>query len=120
MNYIQVLADASSVIGTVTNPMNASYGSYNTGIIALLTNVLRLIFSVTGAFAFFNIIIAGYQYMTAAGDAKALTAAWARIWQSLIGLVILIGSFVLAALFGYLIFGDPGFMLNPKIYGPGN
>src|SRR4030066_2369331 len=97
MNYTHILADASTVVGSVTNPMNASYGSYNTGVIALLTNILRLIFSVAGMLAFFNLIIAGFQYMTAAGDAKALTAAWARIWQSLVGLIILVGSFVLAA-----------------------
>lgn len=88
------------------------------GIILLFTNVIRIVFVVAGVWAFINFIIAGFQYMTAAGDTKALNAAWARIWQSLVGLILIVGSFALAGLFGYLIFGDAGFILNPKIYGP--
>jgi len=37
--------------------------------------------------------------MTAAGDSKALGAAWNRIWNSLLGLVVVVGSFALAELF---------------------
>lgn len=110
----------SNPFGTITNPL-PKYGSAlgaSGGLILFFTNILRLVFVVAGILAFLNFILAGFQYMTAAGDAKALSAAWARIWQSLLGLVILAGSFALAALFGYLIFGDAGFILNPKIYGP--
>jgi hypothetical protein len=114
--------EASDIVGTVTNPLANSYGSFNQpggGIIGLLTNILRLIFVVAGIYALFNFIIAGYQYMTAGGDAKALTAAWSRIWQTLVGLIIIVGSFVLAVLFGALFFGDATFILRPMIYGPG-
>lgn len=112
---------AQDIIGNIKNPLESSYGTFNEpgkGLILLFTNLLRLIFVVAGIFAFINIIIAGFQYMSAAGDSKALTAAWARIWQTLIGLVIIVVSFALAALFGYLIFGDPGYILRPSIYGP--
>lgn len=112
----------ADVFGTVPNPYTGPYaytiGSGQGGIILFITNILRLVFVVAGVFAFFNLIVAGFQYMSAGGDSKALGAAWARIWQSLIGLVIIVGSFALAALFGYLIFGDAGFILNPQIYGP--
>lgn len=113
-----LLADASSVIGTVTNPLAGSYGSVNAGLIPFFTNLLRLVFVGAGIYTFFNLITAGFQYMSAGGDVKALTAAWARIWQTLVGLLIIVGSFALASLFGYLFFGDAGFILNPKIYGP--
>ena len=56
--------------------------------------------------------------MTAAGDSKALSAAWNRIVQSMLGLVIIVSSFALTALVSQLIFGDPTIILNPKIYGP--
>jgi hydrogenase-4 membrane subunit HyfE len=114
-------AFAAEIVGTITNPLT-KYGNYNetgAGIIGLFTNVLRLVFVGAGIYALINFIIAGYQYMTAGGDAKALSAAWARIWQTLLGLVIIVGSFALAALFGYIIFGDAGFILRPSIYGPG-
>jgi hypothetical protein len=115
-------AFAAEIVGTITNPLAKTYGSYDAqgaGIIGLFTNILRLVFVIAGIYALINFIIAGYQYMTAAGDTKALTAAFSRIWQTLLGLVIIVGSFALAALFGYLIFGDAGFILRPSIYGPG-
>ncbi|MBI4065071.1 hypothetical protein HY409_01750 [Candidatus Gottesmanbacteria bacterium] len=121
----QVFAQASGVVGSVKNDLLPSVyqspfstGSVQGGLILFLTNILRLVFVGASIYAFFNLIIAGFQYMTAGGDVKLLGQAWARIWQTLLGLLIIAGSFALAALFGYLIFGDAGFILNPKIYGP--
>lgn len=110
---------AQNTFGQITLPSEFKYGSYQTGLVNFFTNILRLIFVVAGIYAFINLIIAGFEYMTAAGDAKKLSAAWARIWQSLLGLVIIVGSFALAALFGQIIFGDAMFILRPTIYGPG-
>lgn len=106
----------SDIIGQVDNPI--IYGSLGPGVTQFFTNILRLVFVGAGIYAFLNLIVAGFQYMTAGGDAKALTAAWNRIWQTLLGLVIIVGSFALAALFGYLVFGRADFILNPKVYGP--
>lgn len=114
-----------NIIGTIKNPLPAVYqnlggsSSGPGGLILFFSNVLRLVFVFAGIYAFFNFLIAGFQYMSAGGDSKALEGAWARIWQSLWGLVIVVGSFALAALFGQLIFGNPTFILNPVIYGPG-
>lgn len=88
------------------------------GLILFLTNVLQLIFVVGGLLAFFNLIVAGFQYMMAGGDSKALTAAWSRIWQSLLGLIIIVGSFTIITLASYIFFGDAQFILKPKLYGP--
>lgn len=113
--------DPNNPFGTVTNPL-PKYGGVEAarggGLVLLFTNILRLVFVLAGAYAFINLIIAGFQYMNAGGDVKQLNAAWARIWQSLLGLAIIVGSFALAALFGYLIFGDATYILNPQIYGP--
>jgi hypothetical protein len=118
----KIHAAGSDIVGNINNPLlGSSYGNIDKqggGLALLITNVLRLFFVVAGMLAFFNFILAGFQYMTAAGDSKALQKAWDRIWQSLLGLVIIAVSFVLAALFGYLIFGDPLFMLRPQIFGP--
>lgn len=121
----KVFAAAGDIVGEVKNDLLPSVyrnpfgsGGGQGGLILFFTNVLRLVFVGAGIYAFVNFIVAGFQYMTAAGDTKALGLAWARIWQTLLGLVILAGSFALAALFGYLVFGDASFILNPKIYGP--
>lgn len=118
------MANSTDIIGTITNPLPRAYqgvtAAQGGGLILFLTNILRVAFIVAGMYAFINLILAGYQYMSAGGDAKKIEAAWGRIWQSLMGLILVVGSFALAALFGYLLFGDAGFILNPKIYGPGN
>jgi len=115
--FAQTPPDYSSIIGTITPP-ETKYGTVTQGFVPLLSNILRLVFVGAGIFAFINLILAGFQYMSAGGDSKQLTAAWAKIWQSLVGLVIIVGSFAIAALIGGIIFGDPMYILNPQIYGP--
>lgn len=113
------ISPLNQIIGSITNPLEQTYGGLAAGgLINLLTNVLRLVFVAAGIYAFLNFIVAGYQFMSAGGDAKAVAAAWSRIWQTLLGLIIIVSSFALASLFGYLIFGRPDFILNPVIYGP--
>lgn len=116
----KIFAANDNIIGNITNPLPASYKNAVTGggLILFLSNVLRLVFVGAGIFAFINFIIAGFQYMSAAGDAKALSAAWDRIWQSLVGLVIIVGSFAMAALVGQVFFGNVNAILTPSIYGP--
>lgn len=114
---------AEDIIGTVTNPLPAQYKNIigagsGGGLIFFLSNILRLVFVIAGIFAFFNFIIAGFQYMNAGGDAKSVSAAWERIWQSLLGLAIIVGSFAIAALMGQVFFGDVTAILSPSIYGP--
>lgn len=113
----KVLAQANDIVGTITNPLPGKYAQIS-GITVFFTNVLRLVFLAAGVYALLNFIVAGYMYMSAGGDTKYLGLAWARIWQTLLGLAILVSSFAMAALFGFLMFGDAGYILNPVIYGP--
>lgn len=89
-----------------------------TGIGLLLSSILKLLVVLAGIYALIQLILAGFGFISAGGDPKSIESAWAKIWQSLTGLVIVAGSFVLAAIFGYLIFGDASAILNPKIYTP--
>jgi len=116
------MAVDTSLIGTIANPMPSGYKNLtgaNGGLILFFTNILRLVFIVAGIYAFVNFILAGFQFMTAAGDSKAIGAASSRIWFSLLGLVVVVGSFALAALISQLVFGDASFILSPTLYGPG-
>jgi hypothetical protein len=121
MNILAQNTDLEKVVGTIKNPLPTVYQnaiSTNGGVMLFLSNVLRLVFVVAGIYAFLNFIIAGFQYMGAAGDSKALASAWNRIWQSFVGLIVIIASFALAALIGQLFFGNPLYILNPSITGP--
>lgn len=109
--------DLSNFVGTVQNPL--PYTSVaNGGLTLFLTNILRFVFVIAGIYAFINLILAGFGYMSAGGDSKAMSKAWDKIWQTLLGLAIIAGSFVIAAVIGYIIFNDPMFMLKLTVYGP--
>ena len=107
------------VIGTIPNPLENLgdvFGSQGTGgLILMINNTLRLVFIAAGMYAFINILIAGGKYMTAGGDAAQIEECWAKIWQSFVGLIIMIGAFAFAVLIGQLFFGDAGALLNPSI-----
>lgn len=108
------------IIGQVTPPaFVGEYGSLTGGgLIKFFNNIIRLLIMIGGLWAFLNLILAGYGFLGAGEDPKKMGAAWAKISQSMIGLLFILGSFVLAAIFSYLLFGDPRAILNPKLYGP--
>ncbi len=109
--------EPTSIFGTVAPPIGG-YSSTIEGLTQLITNILSLAFLGAGVWAFLNFIIAGYSFLSASGDPKKITAAWERIWQSIVGLVVIVASFILAAIVGWLVFGDPLYILKPKIFGP--
>ncbi len=120
LNFLVDKVYAETVVGRVQvpAPFNAYGGIENVGL--FISNILRILFVIGGILALFSFVIAGFEYITAAGDAKKLASAWDRIWQSLLGLIILVGSFAIISFFGYLIFGDAGFIFNPQVFGPGD
>ncbi len=81
----------------------------------LLQTIIWILIIGAGIYALFNLVLAGYAFMSAGDDSKKVAGAWAKIWQTMLGLAVAAGAFVLAAIFGQLIFGDPTFILRPKI-----
>ncbi len=106
--------------GTINQPEpTQNFGTVEGG---ALGTVLQLAFNVliviAGIYALFNFILAGYSFLAAGDDPKMVQTAWAKIYQSVIGLLIAGGSLVLAAIFGQIIFGDATFLINPSIPTP--
>lgn len=121
MNQSVLLAAVEDIIGKVVPPPGVNvYGEIQKGgLVNFLNNLLKLLIVVAGLYALINLIFAGYQFISAGGDPKNVEKAWSKIWQSLLGLFIVAASFALAGIIGWLIFGDPGAILAPRIYGPG-
>ena len=107
--------------GSIKNPL--SWGSNlppGGGLIMLLNNVLRIFFVVAGIYTFIKIMLAGFKFITAGANPEKMSEAQNSIWQSLIGLIIVLSSIAVAALIGQVMFGNWQAILNPRIYGPNN
>lgn len=103
------------IFGTITNP--TIFRSANgQGLFTFLSNILKLTGVAGGIYLIVQIIMAGFDYINASGDAKKTELAWAKIWQSLLGLVIISSAFIIAGVVGRFTGID---ILNPKVTGPG-
>lgn len=107
---------AQNPFGSITAP-NAAFNrdTPQASIGNLIQTVIWILIIGAGIYALINLVLAGYSFMSAGDDAKKVAGAWAMIWQTMLGLAIAAGAFVLAAIFGQLIFGNPMFILNPTI-----
>ncbi len=118
---MQNLLAQDNKFGTVALPdgLSAGFGS-DPGVAfgKLIQFGLRALVVGAGIYALFNLVLAGYSFMSAGDDSKKVASAWSQISQTLIGLAFSAGAFVLAALFGQLIFRDPMFLLKPVIPTP--
>lgn len=110
-----------SLFGEIAPPKGIieRYGTVETGAIGGFINViLKTMVVGAGIFAVFNLVGAGYAFMSAGDDPKKVAGAWQKIWQTLLGLAFAAGAFMLAAIFGKIIFGDWGALLTPVIPTP--
>lgn len=84
-----------------------------------LNNIIKTLIVIAGIYSLFNFVLAGYGFLSANSDPKKIEQAWAKISQTIIGLAFTAGAFVIAALVGQIIFGDPTALLKIKLFGPG-
>lgn len=104
------------IFGNIESPVDNAY--FNTeggeGIFILISDILKLAGYAAGIFFLVQMILAGYAYISANGDPKKTEAAWNKIWQSLIGIIIVASAFIIASVIGLFLNID---ILNPTLYG---
>ncbi len=111
----------ASVFGGINNPLpSTSYGSVNTGLPLFISNVVKVIFAAAGLFAFFNLMYAGFTYITSNGDQKKIEQAISSINMSLIGLIVMVAAAAITGVVSFLLFGSATAILQPSITGPGS
>ncbi|MEP7167332.1 MAG: hypothetical protein ABI758_05105 [Candidatus Woesebacteria bacterium] len=116
-----IILPVLQIFGTVSPPpgvaiFNAQAGGPDgIGIVIFASNLIKVITIIAGLFGLFNIIGAGYTYLNSAGNAKATEQAMQQLSYSLIGLILIVGSFAITAIISFLLFGDATFILNPVI-----
>lgn len=114
-----------SIFGNIQNPLGGTfteaggYSSVQGGLGLLITNLIKLTTIGAGIWFLVNLLVAGTMYIGSNGEAEKITIAWAKIWQSLIGLLIIVSSLTLTAIISKVFFGSYSTILNPVIYGPG-
>jgi len=83
------------------------------GLFALISNFFKIAGAIAGLFFLVQIISAGFSYMSANGDPKKTEAAWTKIWQSLIGIIIIASAFIISSVIGLFLNID---ILNPFVW----
>lgn len=105
-----------SPFGSVTTPYNnPSFAAGPGGMIIFVSNLLKIVFVVGGLLAFIQLVLAGLQFIQSGGDSKQLEQAKDKIIWSIIGIIIMVASFIIAAILSKLTGLD---ILNPIIYTP--
>lgn len=109
------------IFGVIKPPAGISrFGTNPTqGIGKIIQLSFNLLIVAGGIYAVLNFILAGYAFLSAGDNPKGVETAWAKIYQTIIGLVFLVGSFLLAAVVGLLVYGRADALLNPTLTVPG-
>lgn len=111
------------MFGEVKNPLaNWGWGGIanaQKGPLNLLSNTFQLLAVVAGIYALINMIMAGFKFISSNGDSSKVEEAQKQMYMSLMGLIVIVISFSVAAILGKLLFGNPSFIFKPVIYGPG-
>lgn len=112
----------AAIVGDIIPPqgvarynLSVSQGGGSIGILLFISNVLKFFAVICGLLVFFNILYAGYGYIVGAGKTDVHAKVRERLTWSLLGLLLLVAAYLIAALIGLLIFGNPTFLLNPDL-----
>lgn len=109
------------VIGKVNPPafLGQRFSSIEQGGLGQLLNLFFNILIVAGGiYALFNFILAGYAFLGAGDNPDKVSAAWRKIYQTIIGLLFIVSAFVLGGIVGLLLYKDPMALLKPSIPTP--
>lgn len=109
-----------SIFGTVEPPPGVSdYDDVEAGgLTNFISNIIRLLIVGAGVYVIFNIITAGYDFMSAGDDPKKLAGARDKITKSLLGLLVTAGALVIVAIISRIFFGDFFYLLRLRVFGP--
>lgn len=112
-------ANDTDIVGTIDTPPGV--GNYqdasgaDIGIIYFISVLINVFAVVAGVWVIFNVILAGYIYLTSSGDSGNHEKARTQITNSVIGLLLIVMSYTIGGLIGLIFFGDASFILRPEL-----
>lgn len=73
----------------------------NDYVAGFVRNGISLLITVAFIVMFIWTILAGFKFITAGGDSKAVSAAWSQIYFGIIGMLVVVGSYAIISLVEY-------------------
>lgn len=80
-----------------------------------ISAMIRFLVVIAGIFTLWQFLTGGLGYITSGGDKGKLTEAQNKITMSLVGMVIIAGSFIIIAIISQVLFGSFTAILAPKL-----
>ena len=121
-----VFAQEDDPIGTIMKPeavqtfdTSGGIGEGDIGILFFVSRLFTYITILAGVWAFANLLLAGYTYITSSGNAQTHTKVRDKLTMSILGLILIVTVYTVGALLGTIFFGDATYFINPTIEGPG-
>lgn len=109
-------------LGTLDKPPGVEQWTDSSGlgvdespILFFASKIIDIIAIIAGIWAFLNIVVAGYTYITSQGNAAANEKVRNLLTQSAIGILIIVLAYTAGGLLGLIFFGDASFILEPTI-----
>jgi len=99
----------SAIIGGVEPPaavanINLASGS-EIGLIFFASRAITFINIVAGIIVMINFVIAGFTYVSSAGNSSEMSKINEKLMWSVIGILVIVGSYTIAAIFGLIFYG---------------
>jgi hypothetical protein len=89
--------------------VSTAIGEISTDPPEFIKKIFTVVLGLAGGIALIMIIIAGYKFMTSAGNPEALKGATEQLTSAIVGLLFIILSFVILQIIGVDILKIPGF-----------
>ena len=88
-------------IGTINPPpgtIPVASGDPSNLVASIIRNGIWLMIITAFIVAVIMMLLAGFKFITAGGDEKAVSSAWSQITWGLIGLIVVVGAFAIIRL----------------------
>ena len=84
------------------------------GIILFISNLIKIFTLIGGIWIVINLVHAAYLYITSESTDVNIKVR-DKITMSVVGFILMIAAYSVAALIGLILFGEPGYILSPNI-----
>jgi len=96
----------------ITPPFGGNWDDANSGLESFINNGFRLAFVAFGLYTLLNFVLAAFNYINAQGETKNIEKAKKLVTNSIVGLVMIAVTFIVAGIIGAVFFGEWNALLD--------